>query len=128
MILTDQIELLAAEAHRIIDAATSAGVRLRLTGSVAVQLRCPTHGALARRGADTINPARIADLMSRDWGLWRTAGINLDKAQRIAETHDRIGPVERGHVAAQILAIQRAVEAAPKPLAWRMRAKVGDRV
>jgi hypothetical protein len=243
MIVTDNTELLAAEAQRIIDAAASAGVLLRLTGSVAVQLRCPQHGAIARRertigdvdmagykrdatairrlfaelgyaedkevfilsegaraifeqassrlhvdvffdrldfchvieldgrldlhprtlplaelllsklqivkinekdlldaavlllehplgqsDADAINLARVADLTSRDWGLWRTAGINLDKVRNITEAHDRIGAAERGRVAAQIDAIRRAVEAAPKPLAWRMRAKVGDRV
>jgi hypothetical protein len=243
MIVTDQIELLAAEAQRIIDAAASASVRLRLTGSVAVQMRCPTHGAVARRertigdidmagykrdaatirrlfaelgygedkevfilsegaraifeqpasrlhvdvffdrldfchaidldgrldqhahtlplaelllsklqivkinekdlldaavlllehplgagDADAINLTRIADLTSRDWGLWRTVGINLDKTRRIAEGHERIGTAERTRIAAQVDAIQRAVDAAPKPLAWRMRAKVGDRV
>jgi hypothetical protein len=243
MIVTNQIEPLAAEARRIIDSAALAGFHLRLTGSVAVQLRCPTHAAVARRGrtigdidlaaykrdarairrlfaelgyaedkevfilsegaraifeqpgsrlhvdvffdrldfchvlelegrldhhpltlplaellvsklqivkinekdlldamilllehslgesdADTINLARIADLMSRDWGLWHTANVNLDKIQRIADGHDRIGVADRARVVAQIDAIQRAVAAAPKPLAWRMRAKVGDRV
>ena len=243
MIVTDPIELLATEAHRLIDAAASAGVRLRLTGSIAVQLRCPTHGALARReraigdidmagykrdaatirrlfvelgygedkevfilsegaraifeqpasrlhvdvffdrldfchvielegrldihprtlplaelllsklqivkinekdlldtlvlllehplgdsDAEAINLARIAALMSRDWGLWRTACINLDKARRIAEGHERFGPAERQQIGAQIAAIERTIEAAPKPLAWRMRAKLGDRV
>jgi hypothetical protein len=95
-----------------------------LLDAIVLLLEHPLGGS----DADTINLAHIADLMSKDWGLWRTSGINLDKVRRIAETHDRIATAERGHVAAQIDAIRRAVEAAPKPLAWRMRARLGDRV
>jgi len=240
--VSDESEQLAAESQRIIDAAETAGARLRLTGSVAVHLRCPRHGPFARRdrqlgdidmaaykrdagvirrlfaelgyaedkevfivseGAraifeqpgtrlhidvffdrldfchtialagrletdprtlplaelllsklqivqinekdlldaivlllehplsesdDAINLPRIVELLSGDWGLWRTAGINLGKTRQTAEAHERLGAAERAQVATRIEALLRRVEDAPKPLAWRMRAKVGDRV
>jgi hypothetical protein len=78
--------------------------------------------------AAAINLPRLVALTSADWGLFHTASINLDKVQRTAEMHERLGEPERRHVAAQIESILRRIEAAPKPLAWRMRAKVGDRV
>jgi len=77
---------------------------------------------------DAINLPRIVELLSGDWGLWRTAGINLGKTRQTAEAHERLGAAERAQVATRIEALLRRVEDAPKPLAWRMRAKVGDRV
>jgi hypothetical protein len=239
----DQITALEAEASRILEAAGTAGLKLRLTGSVAIHSRCPRYGDIARHGrnlgdidmvaykreaarirpifaalgyaedkevfilsegaraifeqpqgrlhidvffdrldfchvigldgrlemeprtlplaelllsklqivqvnekdlldavvlllehplgesdAGTISLPRIVALLREDWGLWRTATRNLAKILGILESHDRLDPAQRRHVAEQIDAIQRRAEAAPKSLGWKMRAKIGDRV
>jgi hypothetical protein len=77
-------------------------------------------------GDDGINVARIADLLADDWGLWRTSRENVDRvrgglggyalsaadAQRVVEACDTLWA---------------AIEARPKTLRWRMRARVGER-
>jgi hypothetical protein len=50
--INDQITALEAEASRILEAAETAGLKLRLTGSVAIHSRCPIHGGFARQGRD----------------------------------------------------------------------------
>ena len=44
------IELLAAEARRILQTSEGARLRLRLLGSAAVQLRCPRYAGVAQQG------------------------------------------------------------------------------
>jgi hypothetical protein len=80
-----------------------------------------------------INVDRIVALTSADWGWWRTVTGNLDRLE--AFLRDELAPEEletgfpAGHdPAAQLLAIRTAMDAAPKALGWRVRARVGDRV
>jgi hypothetical protein len=83
---------------------------------------------LGERDEDAINMARIARLSAEDWGLWRTATFNLEKLGKLVATHDALGQAERQHLAAQLGALTQRLESEPKPLAWRMRAKLGERV
>ncbi len=239
----DDAALLTIEARRILDAASLAGASLRLTGSLAVQLRCPRFGHLAREGRDfhdldfaaykrdarrvqqllaslgyaedrevavlsegtraiyrhgenrlhidvffdrldfchvitlagrldtdsatlplaelllgklqivkiaekdlidasvlliehgladddrdAINLARIARLCAEDWGLWRTATMNLEKLDRYSHGHNALGSDPGTKLRQQTRTLRARLEAEPKPLAWRMRAKVGDRL
>jgi hypothetical protein len=85
------------------------------------------HGhAVGESDGDTVSAARIAELCSGDWGLWRTITANL------ASCKERVGsyalePGEADTVAQRIDALLERVEAEPKSRAWRRRAKVGDR-
>ena len=235
-------DLLLAEARRILSAANAAS-SLRLTGSVAVQLRCPLFGAIARRGRDIrdidfaaykreakpvqqmlaglgyredrevavvsegnraifehpdtglhldvfydkldfchvislagrleldrptvplaelalgklqivkinekdlvdlmvlllehpwregdeggINLTRIARLCAEDWGMWRTTTINLEKLAGFSAAHPALDSVGRHRLKAQVESLNRRLETEAKPLSWRVRAKLGDRV
>ena len=76
---------------------------------------------------DVINAAFTADLLARDWGLWRTCTLN---AQRI---RDAVGagqvPARQGSVVlARLAELWAAIDAQPKSRAWRMRNRIGDRV
>ena len=237
------IEVMAAETRRILRASDEAGLRLRLLGSVAVQLRCPRYAVVAQRGrrfqdidfagskneaaevrdllsslgyvedrevfvlseggraifehangqlhidifyevldfchaihlngrldadpptlplaellltklqivkinekdlvdaivlllehelggtdAGVINTARIAKLCAEDWGLWRTTSMNIGKLTSLAGTLSSIADTERRRVAAQAASLLGVMTAYPKPLAWRLRAQIGDRV
>ena len=81
----------------------------------------------------TINVARITQLTSNDWGWWRTLTGNLERSRRFLEDELRPGELEFGRpprqdAAAQIDALQLAVDDAPKSTRWRLRSKVGERV
>ena len=77
---------------------------------------------------ETINIKRIAELCSTDWGLWRTTTMNLDKVRKLAHGYEQLKDEQKAHVEAQIAAALDRIEQEPKSLAWRLRARVGDRV
>jgi hypothetical protein len=83
---------------------------------------------LSDSDAGGVNLCRFTRLCADDWGLWRTVTMNLDKVAGLARTDSRLGSAERGRVDAQLAAIRDRLEAEPKPLAWRLRAKLGDRM
>ena len=77
---------------------------------------------------ETINLGRIARLCAEDWGLWRTTTLNLEKLRRLAETPGTAGRRARGSGSPPDRSAQPAPRGGAKPFAWRMRARVGDRV
>jgi hypothetical protein len=77
---------------------------------------------------DALNVARIANLCAEDWGLWRTTTMNLEKLQGFAAGHSMLNEEQKARLAAQVGALNRRLDAEPKPLAWRLRARIGERV
>jgi len=75
-----------------------------------------------------IDVARVARLCATDWGLWRTTTLNLDKVKALASSYSQLDGTQRDRVIAQVAALQARLDAEPKSLAWRARARVGDRV
>ena len=73
--------------------------------------------AVGNTDSETINIQRAALLCANDWGLWRTTTMNLDKVTD-----------QKAKVESQVNEILTRLEQEPKPLAWRLRARVGDRV
>jgi hypothetical protein len=73
-----------------------------------------------------IDLARLRDLVGSDWGLCHTAQGNL---ARVAELWNRrpVGGV-RFDVIHQVESLLAEIDAAPKSIAWRVRARVGERV
>lgn len=84
--------------------------------------------ALGEADRESLNIGRIARLCAEDWGLWRTATMNFDKVRRIAEGYPQLGDAQKAHITAQLDALLARIGAERKPLAWRLRACVGDRV
>ncbi|MBL8965994.1 MAG: hypothetical protein JNG85_03230 [Spirochaetaceae bacterium] len=76
---------------------------------------------------DTLNAGRVAELCAADWGLWRTTCLGLEKLLAWT-TGAALGDAARARVAAGAAALADRLAAEPKPLAWRLRAAVGDRV
>ena len=77
--------------------------------------------------ADTINIGRIVEICAKDWGWWRTLTMNLDKVRQMAEHYEALTDDETRRVADQVHAALERIEAQPKSLSWKLRAKVGDR-
>jgi hypothetical protein len=76
---------------------------------------------------EMINSARIAELCARDWGLWKTISLSINKVAGFLN-HFSLEPSEAKRIASRLEAIKKAMDAAPKTFAWKMRAKVGERV
>ncbi|GAB4533382.1 MAG: hypothetical protein Kow0063_15250 [Anaerolineae bacterium] len=78
---------------------------------------------------ETINSEIIADLCGRDWGLYTTISLTIQKLKDILERRDvELDQVQVQMVQQRLSAIQEAMEAAPKSMAWKMRARLGTRV
>jgi hypothetical protein len=76
------------------------------------------------RDGDVLGVDRLVEVTSADWGWWTTFTDNLERVPGAAALLlDDAGVVEE-----RCAAIASALEAAPKGLRWRARAKVGRRV
>jgi len=75
-------------------------------------------------GDDAIDARYVARLACEDWGLCRTVQLNIPK---LLHTLDELD-VDRDLVRSRVTEIQKAIDAGPKPLKWRLRAQVGDRL
>ena len=78
----------------------------------------------------TIGLDRIGQVIAPDWGWWRTATMNLDKLAHFAdEQHPDVVPEARTFEPGdQARRIRRFCDEVPKPVKWKIRSKVGDRV
>jgi hypothetical protein len=77
--------------------------------------------------ADVIDVRRLARLCAEEWGLWRTLTLNLEKVVAFAERYPQLHDGQRDRVRSSAAALKRAIDEVPKPLAWRLRDRVGDR-
>jgi hypothetical protein len=83
---------------------------------------------LGDKDQETINIKYISGLCSTDWGLWRTITMNLEKTGRLAQGYTQLTPEQKETVDTQVKAALARIEREPKSLAWRLRARVGERV
>jgi hypothetical protein len=78
----------------------------------------------------TIGMDRVGRVVAADWGWWRTVTMNLDKVAHFAEDeHSDLVPEARMfEPAAQARRLREHCDEVSKPMKWKLRAKVGDRV
>ena len=91
-----------------------------LVDSIALLLDHP----IADHDDDAVNAAYLAQLLSQDWGLYRTLQLNTARVRDAA----RELPVPADTVNQRLDQLWERVDAHPKSLKWRLRAKVGDRM
>ncbi len=77
---------------------------------------------------ETINIKLAAELCANDWGLWRTTTMNLDKVRQLAGHYTQLTPGQKTKIETQVNDALARINTEPKPLAWRLRDRVGDRV
>ncbi len=73
---------------------------------------------------DAIEAAYIARLAAGDWGFYRTLQVNIERLRALLEELE----IDRELVNSRLDELWLAIEQEPKPLKWRLRAQVGDRV
>ncbi len=76
---------------------------------------------------DIINGDYLARLCSGDWGIYKTFTMKLAMLAVAVETWDLKEP-ERDLVVKRVGQLSATIERAPKSLAWKMRAAIGERV
>jgi hypothetical protein len=75
---------------------------------------------------DGIDPARVVEVLSSDWGWWRTCTRNLEAVTRFAYGLEGFPGKERVRRAVQEL--RRHIDEAPKSMRWKLRSILGERV
>lgn len=73
-----------------------------------------------------LDTARIAKLLAADWGWWRTATETLRRVGAYAAA--RLEPEARAVLADRLEALVSVIEATPRTLKWKARARIGERV
>lgn len=80
---------------------------------------------------DGISMLRIVQVLSADWGWWRTSTGNLDQIALLIPTLSAeeldFGRSPRYEPFTQVTALRRIIDDSSKSLKWKVRAKVGDR-
>jgi hypothetical protein len=80
--------------------------------------------AIADKDDDAIDGAYLARLTADDWGLHRTLQLNTAKVREAVRELD----VDRDLVNQRLDELWARIDARPKSLKWKLRARVGDRV
>jgi hypothetical protein len=72
---------------------------------------------------------RIAELCARDWGLYKTVSINLQRVEDLLTSEDLgLSPEERNLVLQRIRKMASALDSMPKSMGWKMRNLLGTRL
>jgi hypothetical protein len=69
----------------------------------------------------------IAELCSKDWGLWRTCKATIGHSLANLATYP-LPPDATRLIKERLQALWQRIEATPKSARWRLRSRVGDRV
>jgi hypothetical protein len=77
---------------------------------------------------ETVNAVVIARILGNDWGYWRTFTGNLKVLDETLDQYDGLSDEDRQVVRKRIGELENRIEAAPKTLRWKARAKIGERV
>lgn len=74
---------------------------------------------------DAIEAIYIARLAAGDWGFYRTLQVNIERLRAMLEELEEI---DRELVSSRLDTLWKHIDDHPKPLRWRLRAQVGDRI
>jgi hypothetical protein len=79
-------------------------------------------------GGGALDLRVFRSLVGDDWGWWRTVTHNLERIRSLLDAGERPA-IAGGRLdpRAQVDALERAAEEAPKSRRWRMRARIGER-
>ena len=83
------------------------------------------HAVETGDAEDAIEAMYIARIAADDWGFYRTLQVNIERLRALLEELEEI---DRELVNSRLDELWRHIENEPKPLKWRVRAQVGDRV
>lgn len=89
---------------------------------------CFLEHDLGKDDRESIDGDYIAHVLSRDWGFWYTATTNLPKIKSFLGRYEALSEGERRTVVERIDRLLDRIEAEPKSLRWKARARIGTKV
>ncbi len=79
--------------------------------------------------SETINTGQVAGLCSKDWGLYTTVTMSLQKlGEALTKREVQLDPNQGSVATRRMKALTDALEKAPKGTGWNLRARIGTRV
>ena len=75
-----------------------------------------------------MNATLIAHTLGNDWGFWRTVTGNLKLLDEQLDRYDRLSAEDRRIVRERIQELMERIEAEPKTLRWKARARIGEKM
>jgi hypothetical protein len=81
---------------------------------------------VGRDGKEMVNPDVITKPLSEDWGFYYTVTTNLNKIRGFMETYN-VPEADRAIINKRLDTLLAAIEAHPKSMKWKMRAKIGPK-
>lgn len=78
---------------------------------------------------ETINADSIAGLCAKEWGLYTTVSLNVQRLRDIlAQGGVELDQAQKELVLQRLGRLQEVIDAAPKSAGWKLRARLGTRV
>jgi hypothetical protein len=78
---------------------------------------------------ETINQVVVAELCGKDWGLYTTLQLTLEKLRAfLGNSEVNLSGEELRTLAERFTRLETALDEAPKTAAWKLRARVGKRM
>ncbi len=77
---------------------------------------------------ETINGPIIGRFLATDWGFWRTVTMNMEKIEAALGQTDLFEKDDKDNIRGKMQQIKKYIDDTPKPLAWKMRSKIGDKI
>ena len=85
--------------------------------------------AVDKIDGDRINSSIISALCARDWGLYTTVTLTMDKINTLlVNENPGLDKDEVQLIQSRIETIQQTMDTAPKTLSWKVRARIGKRM
>jgi len=79
-------------------------------------------------GGEEIDATHIAALLAKDWGFHHTAVRNLQRLRAATGAAVDMGQEVNGSILDRVDLLLHIIDKQPKSIAWRVRAKVGERM
>jgi hypothetical protein len=76
---------------------------------------------------EALDAARLGELVSRDWALWRSAMTTLHTLEGFCRDRGWLNPDEQGRVLGRVARLKQVVRRAPKSMGWKTRSMLSDR-
>jgi hypothetical protein len=77
--------------------------------------------------AGDIDEKYVSKLLAGDWGFYYTVSLNIQKVKEYLGGVGFVGPEDKQKVSGRLDNLMRRIEAEPKSLGWKVRAKVGTK-
>jgi hypothetical protein len=83
------------------------------------------HDVAERHEPGRFDLSYITELLCAEWGFYYTVSLNFDRIRRYMATIPELMPEQKAIIGGRLDAIWQHVEAAPKRIRWKVRARVG---